>query len=137
MENVKGRRSAAVGGERVFDMILEDLRSIEGKTNDQYHLVPLSPASLLADDPGDFLVQAEERSHSGATGLLLSALRPRRRPAVPRYADCLPRLRQVERQTTVRDVIGGFPALRSGLSREPDHRRDVASRGVGRGRIPQ
>ena len=60
MENVKGMLSAKVDGRRVFDMILEDLRSIGGSTDDQYDLVPLSPASLLADNPSDFLVQAED-----------------------------------------------------------------------------
>jgi site-specific DNA-cytosine methylase len=60
MENVKGMLSAKIDGRRVFDMILEDLRSIGGSTDDQYDLVPLSPASLLADNASDFLVQAED-----------------------------------------------------------------------------
>jgi DNA (cytosine-5)-methyltransferase 1 len=120
MENVKGILSAKVGGQRVFDMILEDLRSIGGNTDDQYDLVPLSPASLLADDPSDFLVQAEgyavpQRRHR----IIIVGVR---RDVARRCWDTegMPILRQAGRPTTVRDVIGGLPALRSGLSREPD-----------------
>lgn len=120
MENVKGMLSAKVGGRRVFDMILDDLRSIGGSTDDQYNLIPLSPASLLADNPSDFLVHAEDygvpqRRHR----IIIVGVR---RDVARRCWDAegIPMLRRAGRPATVRDVIGGFPALRSGLSREAD-----------------
>ena len=101
-------------------MILEDLRSIGGRTDDQYDLVPLSPSSLLADNPSDFLVQAEDygvpqRRHR----IVIVGVR---RDVARRCWDAegIPMLRRAGRSTTVRDVIGGLPAIRSGLSKEPD-----------------
>lgn len=121
MENVKGMLSAAVAGNRVFEMILEDLRSVGGGADDQYELMPLFPAALTADDPRDFLVQAEDygvpqRRHR----IIIVGIRRDVARRARENGNSLHAIRHVTRPATVRDVIGGFPALRSGISREPD-----------------
>lgn len=64
MENVKGLLSSSVNGERIFDMVLDDLATVG---DGAYRLVPLTPRSGQIHVPGvdhppafDFLVRAED-----------------------------------------------------------------------------
>ncbi|MEH6720775.1 MAG: DNA cytosine methyltransferase [Aurantimonas endophytica] len=129
MENVTGMLSSAVGGRRVFEMVLEDLRSLGGKEGSLYELVALSPRSLLRTAPQDFVVYAEDhgvpqRRHRvivvGVRKDVAEAWRVRR-------TDGGHALLAERPKATVRQVIGGFPELRSGLSREQDDFRSWAA----------
>ena len=122
MENVTGMLSSSVSGRRVFEMVLEDLRSLGGEEGSLYDLVALSPRSLLRTAPQDFIVHAEDhgvpqRRHRviivGVRKDVAEAWRERR-------ADGGQALLTERPRATVRQVIGGFPRLRSGLSRERD-----------------
>jgi DNA (cytosine-5)-methyltransferase 1 len=122
MENVKGMLSSSVGGRRVFDMIMEDLQSLGGAAGGQYELIALNPRSLTQDQPQDFIVRAEEhgvpqRRHRviiiGVRRDIAAKWREhgggKHRALLPPAADA-----------TVRHMLAGFPALRSGLSKETD-----------------
>lgn len=122
MENVKGMLSSSVGGRPVFEMIMEDLRSLGGEEGGLYELIPLSPRTALRDTPQDFIVEAEkhgvpQRRHRviivGVRQDIASDWRAR-------GGDGTSGLLRRSARTTVRDVLSGFPALRSGLSREAD-----------------
>lgn len=128
MENVRGMLSASVGGHKVFDMLLDDLRSLRGSEGDVvaddelYELIPLSPRTLMQNEPADFLIRSEEfgvpqrRHRVIIVGLRKDVARRLRKNSVP-----FPRLdNAAARPRTVRDVLSGMPALRSGLSREQD-----------------
>jgi len=121
MENVKGILSSTVESRLVFEMLLEDLSSLGSGHGHMYELrairVENGRASLAeAQQPSDFIVRAEEfgvpqRRHrviivgirsdlaSGAAGASIAVSAAMR---------------------TVDEVIGGLPALRSGLSRGND-----------------
>lgn len=128
MENVRGMLSAKVGGRRVFDMLLDDLRSLKGDEGDQigegdlYELLPLSPRTLLQNEPADFLLRSEEfgvpqRRHR----VIIVGLRKDVAKKVRSNSASYPRLDiSAAQRRTVRDVLSGMPALRSGLSREED-----------------
>lgn len=122
MENVKGMLSSAVGGRRIFEMLMEDLRSLGGEEGGLYELMPLCPATMLGDAPQDFVVRAEDhgvpqRRHRviivGVRRDVAVRWRARRGLATGNLLRPGPR-------ATVGDVLAGFPALRSGLSREAD-----------------
>lgn len=62
MENVKGMISARIGGERIMERILQDLRNTGG--TDHYQLVALDPSTTREDAscdflPADFVLRAE------------------------------------------------------------------------------
>ena len=114
MENVKGVLSSRVGGERMFPRILEDLEAPGGKAGPKYTIVP-----LLAEERGrdasergsQFLLRAEELGVPQARHRVVllgvsNSIIPRRLGAV------LP----LSERFTVRDVIGGLPRLRSGVT---------------------
>ncbi|OGT58822.1 MAG: hypothetical protein A3E01_00620 [Gammaproteobacteria bacterium RIFCSPHIGHO2_12_FULL_63_22] len=112
MENVTGLLSSKVDGVRMFPKILDDLRSAAGPNS--YRLVPLvASASLTGLEPEakDFIVRAEDFGAPQARHRVIlmgvSQELPLRalRPLVP--SNC---------PATVRDVIGGLPKLRSGLT---------------------
>lgn len=64
MENVKGLLSSSIDGERIFDQVLDDLRSVGSGA---YRLIPLSPrsgqstfANITHPPASDFVVRAED-----------------------------------------------------------------------------
>ena len=122
MENVKGMLSSTVSGQRVFEMVMEDLRSLGGEAGELYELMPLRPRTMLRDTPQDFIVQAEDfgvpqRRHRviivGVRRDVAAAWRARGGGVeAALLSDGVP--------ATVRHVLSGMPRLRSGLSREAD-----------------
>jgi DNA (cytosine-5)-methyltransferase 1 len=122
MENVKGILSSSVGGRGVFKMIMDDLRSLGGGEDGLYELIPLSPRTPLRDTPQDFIVRAEnhgvpQRRHRV---IIVGVRRDVAAAWRKRGGDGTEGLLQASKPATVRDVLAGFPALRSGLSREAD-----------------
>lgn len=122
MENVKGMLSSSVGGRRVFELIMEDLQSLGGEAGGLYELIPLNPRSLTCDTPQDFILRAEEhgvpqRRHRviivGVRHDIAAAWRARGGGKTRALLPSQP-------PATVRHMLEGFPALRSGLSKEPD-----------------
>lgn len=110
MENVKGILSSTVGGERVFERILNDLQRPGGRKGPRYRLLSLVPTQDGHVVP-DFILRAEE------FGV------PQRRHRVivlgvsEELGQCSAHeLRPGPRHFTVRDVIGGLPRLRSGMT---------------------
>lgn len=118
MENVKGMASAKVGGARIVDLILADLRAAGGAEG-SYTLVPIV-AGARGVLPG-FLIRSENFGIPQCRHrVILLGIRKD-------IADRLPIsiiegavLRPTELSTTVADVLEGMPRLRSGLSRGHD-----------------
>ena len=121
MENVKGILSSKVAGSGILERILNDLESV-GSEEGGYKLVALTPNNggkiSSAQKPGahEFIVRSE--------GHLVPQTRHRvfvvglRADIANSLQDgALDDLLQLEQQTSVRDVLDGLPALRSGLSR--------------------
>ncbi|ANF53534.1 DNA (cytosine-5-)-methyltransferase [Brevundimonas naejangsanensis] len=122
MENVKGMLSSSIDGQRIFDQVLGDLRGAAGEGS--YVLLAIghgrSGAMVLRTprDAADFIVRAEgfgvpQARHRVivvgirsdlAAGLRLSG----------ESAGVAPK------RASVRTVLEGMPALRSGLSRADD-----------------
>lgn len=125
MENVKGILSSKVGSDSIFDLLMDDLRSVGGD-RDLYRLMPLvrrSDTGSMFDieHKSDFVVRAEQhgvpqarhrvillgirKDVAGSLGtsfLTSSSLLAERAPVVSR------------------SVLDGLAPLRSGLSRERD-----------------
>lgn len=126
MENVRGMLSASVSGRQIFDLLMDDLESLRGEEGNLYELIPLSPRTLVGDEPVDFLVQSEEfgvpqrRHRVIIVGIRKDvAARLRTRPAGSVRLN-----RATGKLASVRDVLAAMPELRSGLSREPDSDSD-------------
>jgi DNA (cytosine-5)-methyltransferase 1 len=115
MENVKGMLSSKIDGRMVLDLVVRDLRSGGGAA--EYVLCPLAGECMPGGEPipTDFLVQAEDHGIPQARHrVIIVGLR---RDLVDRAEDLtMPRLPTVVRPTTVRDVLGKMPKMRSGLS---------------------
>lgn len=124
MENVKGILSSTLEGEKVFERVLDDLQSVRTDAGG-YRLVTLGgmgqPRLDGTPDGRDFLVRAEEYGVPQA----------RHRVIVVGIREDIARLVYLADQnsglltkskgaTTVQNVIGSMPALRSGLSRTSD-----------------
>lgn len=128
MENVKGILSSSVNGQAIFQQVISDLQAI-GDGENAYELLAfardddghlrLSPAA----DPRDFVIYAEDygipqaRHRVIIIGVRRDALPPtvatwKGQPVLSRRAKPPP-----SDKVTVRDVLEGMPALRSGLSR--------------------
>lgn len=118
MENVKGMLSAKLDEQKIFEKILADLQSPgteNGNKKVEYRVVPVvenRKKSLISDhhDPHDFIVACEkygvpQQRHR----VILLGIR-KDLPDVP--IDYL----KSSRGPTVKQVIGGLPRLRSGLS---------------------
>lgn len=119
MENVKGMLSARVDGERLFDRILDDLKSAGGST-DSYVLVPMA---VGADgEKFDPIIRSEDFGiPQNRHRVILVGLRSDKASSLTKLE--LPGRATLERssvQTTVRHVLGSMPLLRSGLSRSAD-----------------
>lgn len=118
MENVKGLLSSKHSGRGMFEQILADLRHpSSGSEYVIYSLVSAAEPDQLA--PEDFIIRAEEhgvpqRRHR----VILLGIRADLAPA----ADSFQRLLKTEprQQATVRQVIGGMPPIRSGVSKTKD-----------------
>ena len=124
MENVKGMASAKVGGSRIVDRILADLRAA-GVTDDSYALIP-----IVTDARGvlpGFLIRSEDFGIPQCRHrVILLGIRKDIADRLPSSAIKGALLEQTEHKATVADVLEGMPKLRSGLSR--DHDSEVAWR---------
>jgi DNA (cytosine-5)-methyltransferase 1 len=128
MENVKGMLSSSVDGERIFDKVLGDLRSV-GEGEDSYEIVTVAPRRTIPNAEknrhpfsAEFVVRAEDfgvpqaRHRVIVVGIRKSLARPLgddfflKGLLAPNGAT----------PVTVRDVLGGMPRLRSGLSKADD-----------------
>ncbi|MBO9518470.1 MAG: DNA cytosine methyltransferase [Porphyrobacter sp.] len=114
MENVKGFLSSRIGGERIFNRVLSDLRSAGGAP-DSYRIVPLTADG--GRNGAEFLIRAEKYGVPQARHRVIllgirSDLDVGDRGNHP-WLDQRP-------VTSVRDVLGGMPRLRSGLSKSID-----------------
>lgn len=138
MENVTGILSSKVGGEKIFARILADLRQparaagTRRKRSYGYRIYPLvdhegdrSRSSTANDpDPHDYVVRCE---HYGIPQtrhrVILVGVREDLKEVAPRT------LEEARRRMspTVEDVIGGMPALRSGLSRDDSAENWIAA----------
>lgn len=120
MENVKGMLSAEVGGERVFERILDDLSDPwaadslrSGK--DRYRVfslvVPETEYGNKDLDPHDFVIRMENFGIPQARHrvILLGIREDIAKEVVP------PTLKK-DREVTVQEVIGDLPPIRSGVS---------------------
>lgn len=125
MENVKGLLSAEIKGEKVFNLIKEDLRNPEkafnNLTSPRYKVYSLIKEPDEFDEEGfpvykndqDYLIKAEkygvpQRRHR----VILLGIRED-------IADCFTQvLSPHDREITLKEVIGALPRLRSGISRE-------------------
>lgn len=124
MENVKGLLSSSVDGrDRIFDRVLDDLRGGH-RDGERYRLLALAPkradANVLEPRPDDFVVRAEEFGIPQARHrVIIVGLRHDIAAALPTrpLSGILPRSDDV---AVVEHVLGGMPALRSGLSRTND-----------------
>ena len=126
MENVKGILSSSVAGAQVFERILEDLEGV-GREHGGYRLIalaaPMDQSNLSLQPPSarDFVVRSEQfgvpqaRHRVFVVGLRSDIAEHARLPVDA------PLLGQ-GKSTTVRDVLGSMPELRSGISREDDQK---------------
>ena len=128
MENVKGMLSSSVDGELIFDKVLSDLRSV-GEGGESYEIVTVAPRRKIPSAEknrhpisAEFVVRAEDfgvpqaRHRVIVVGIRKSLVRVLGKDfflkglLAPSFAP----------QVTVRDVLGGMPRLRSGLSKRDD-----------------
>lgn len=126
MENVKGMLSSSVDGGRIFERVLDDLRTAGG--DGSYRLLALAPrggreSEEFPRDPGhpDFVIRAEDFGLPQARHrVIIIGIRRDVFDALGENArsGCLLTPRSVE--TRVGDVLDGMPRLRSGLSRTDD-----------------
>ena len=128
MENVKGLLSSSIFGERIFDRIREDLTSPgdaingkRGKTRRRhtYRLCSLATNTLFGEHaPNDFVLKCEE----------LGIPQARHRVIIVGIRDDLgsvrPNLLAREEKVAVEAVLGGLPALRSGITDLSDSPRE-------------
>lgn len=125
MENVKGLLSSSVGGELIFDRVLEDLRSVG---NASYRLVPLAPRSgqsffrqMVHPPANDFVVRAEDHGiPQSRHRVIIVGIRSDVSVGLNdvQIEDAL--LARSEESVRVRDVLKGMPRLRSGFSKSDD-----------------
>lgn len=121
MENVKGLISSKIKGHYVINDILQDLSkpaSVVGDSNSdlEYRLYSLSQPGVMSldADPSAFIVKAEQYGIPQSRHRIFIV-------GIRSDLDIEPRtLKKSDRQTTVREVIGNLPRIRSGLSQVPD-----------------
>lgn len=120
MENVKGLISSKIQGRYVINDILRDLSKPASTTNEnsgvEYRLYSLSQAGAMSfdADPSAFVVKAEEYGIPQARHRIFIL-------GIRRDIDIDPRtLEKAHVHTTVRDVLGDLPKIRSGISRASD-----------------
>ncbi len=117
MENVKGILSSRVDGEKVFDLILDDLKNA-GKG---YLLIPMTTESLPDSNSliaKDFLVCSEEHGVPQARHRVFVV--GIRKDIADKSSIELPLLLKEQSRVSVSNVISDMPRLRSGLSKGDD-----------------
>lgn len=126
MENVRGILSAKIKGELIFPQILEDLRSPQRVTKiatPKYKVFSFvmqakDPQNPIYEDPSDFLIKSENYGvpQTRHRVILLGV-----RDDIEKVPDIL---NQFTRQSTVEEVLGDLPKLRSGFSKREDNAED-------------
>ena len=116
MENVKGLLSAQLGGRRLFERIIDDLRRPAaafgaGDDEPEYDLYTLAPYARGDDegDPGRFVLKSElhgvpQRRHR----VIVVGIR--------RGAATRPAILDIRKGLPIQSVIGSMPPIRSGVS---------------------
>lgn len=117
MENVKGMLSSKVGGVKIVDQIVADLRSAGGDT-DSYHILPLVGPKLEPFEGN--VIRSElfgipQKRHR----VILLGLRKDVAQILGVFGPSH-LLGPRDGRVTVGDVLSGMPALRSGLSKSAD-----------------
>ena len=130
MENVKGMLSSTVESRLVFEMLMDNLASLGTGSGHHYELRAIrttNGAACLrqAVQPSDFVVCAEEfgvpqRRHR----VIIVGIRADLAPVADRSTILLPL-----GPSTVSDVLGALPTLRSGISRRYRRSGRLAQRG--------
>lgn len=121
LENVKGVLSSKVGGQFIFEQIMEDLASLGGSGRHAYELHALAVGDgevklLPMTTPADFIVRAErlgvpQRRHRVIViGIRSDLCRAATTWTIPLASG----------DASVFDAIGDLPKLRSGLSKAED-----------------
>jgi len=129
MENVKGILSSTLNGKLIFPKILQDLKDPEKATRrgrrgyeaqeHKYHIVSfVTGVELEENDAQNFLIKAEmygvpQMRHR----VILLGIRD---DLYKKVKGEIPMLSQCPEEITLDSVIGGFPKLRSGFSKEED-----------------
>lgn len=121
MENVKGMLSSTVESRLVFEMLMDDLASLGTGSGHHYELRAIRTTNgtaclRQAVQPSDFVVCAEEfgvpqRRHR----VIIVGIRADLARVADRSTILLP-----PGPSTVSDVLGALPTLRSGISRRTD-----------------
>jgi DNA (cytosine-5)-methyltransferase 1 len=127
MENVKGMLSFKINGASMFEMILNDLRrpslSVGASENlepeyNVYSLSVLPKKTLLKEEnynPSDYIIESERY------GIPQTRHRVILLGIKADLSNVHPDILSETKKVTTKDVIGGLPRLRSGLSREKDN----------------
>lgn len=120
MENVKGLLSAKVGTVPVLDMILADLRNPRraldrDETGLSYQLYGVAGDALpgIISDPKEFIVKSEDYGIPQARHRMFIV-------GVRNDIQNMPSRLQISSRTTVSEVIGDLPFVRSGISKTED-----------------
>ncbi|WP_372725495.1 DNA cytosine methyltransferase, partial [Immundisolibacter sp.] len=129
MENVKGILSSSVEGARIFEHVLDDLRSADG--HESYRLLALAPRRGWESGtfpthpaPSDFLIHSEDFALPQARHrVIIIGIRRDIFDTLPEDARLASLLKPRQTTTNVEDVLDGMPKLRSGLSGKDDSPR--------------
>jgi len=123
MENVKGMLSSSLDGQRIFDKVLDDLRAADG-TPGAYELFALAldgqgrTTLQKAKQHRDFIVRAEDYGVPQARHrVIIVGLR---KDVAGKMLSVQDGSAVAKKRASVRHVLAGLPALRSGLSRGDD-----------------
>lgn len=123
MENVKGLLSSKVSEGRIFDILIDDMRTLGGRKA-EYEIVPLGISDacslkLGVHSPSDFIVRSEDYGiPQNRHRVILVGIRKDVFQSVEKNNSTY---RLVGRHTgNVEHVLTGMPRLRSGLSGQSD-----------------
>jgi DNA (cytosine-5)-methyltransferase 1 len=128
MENVKGLLSSSVDGEKIFELVLNDLKKA-GSDGGGYRLLPLAPRSTpnetkdrKRNSSSDYIIRAEDFGVPQARHrVILVGIREDILGTISdsEIARVLPKRSRAK--VAVRAVLRGMPRLRSGLSEVDDN----------------